>query len=109
MAPSNPWIFKQIAQYNARMKEMSAQPRAAVPHKTEAPLYDIPTAEERYQMMRTYFKMLVDEEVNYAQGKMKQFASWFTHGVPGGTTLRKSVYQAKSEQEIFDAVERFFS
>ena len=97
MAPSNPWIFKQITQYKASLKA------------TGVGTYHIPTSEERYQMMRTYFKMLVDEEVNYAQGKMKQFASWFTHGVPGGTTLRKSVYQAKNEQEIFDAVDSFFA
>jgi len=39
---------------------------------------------------------------------MKQFASWFTHGVPHGAQLRKSVYEAKGEPEILDAVDRFF-
>ena len=43
-----------------------------------------------------------------AEGKMKQFASWFTHGVPHGAQLRKAVYEAKSETEILDAVDRFF-
>ena len=40
---------------------------------------------------------------------MKQFASWFTHGVRGGATLRKSIYEAKSGSAILDAVDRFFS
>ena len=43
-----------------------------------------------------------------AAGKMKQFATWFTHGVPHGAQLRKSVYEAKRETEILDAVDRFF-
>jgi len=46
--------------------------------------------------------------VGGAAGKMKQFASWFTHGVPHGAQLRKSVYEAMTEAEILDAVDRFF-
>ncbi len=41
-------------------------------------------------------------------GKMKQFASWFTHGVPGGSTLRKSIFEAKQGEQVMDAVDRFF-
>jgi tRNA-dihydrouridine synthase len=44
----------------------------------------------------------------YAPGKMKQFASYFTHGVPGGGALRKSIYECKSGPAILDAVEEFF-
>ena len=44
-----------------------------------------------------------------AAGKMKQFASWFTHGVRGGAALRKSIYEAKNGATILDAVDRFFS
>jgi tRNA-dihydrouridine synthase B len=36
------------------------------------------------------------EEDAAISGRMKQFASWFTHGVPGGAILRKSIYEAKS-------------
>jgi tRNA-dihydrouridine synthase len=43
-----------------------------------------------------------------AEGKMKQFASWFTHGVPGGAALRKAIYDAKSGAEILAGVEDFF-
>jgi hypothetical protein len=40
---------------------------------------------------------------------MKQFASWFTHGVEGGAKLRKAIYEAKSAAEIVEAVDRFFA
>ena len=59
-------------------------------------------------MIRTYFQMLIEEEMPGAAGKMKQFASWFTHGVPGGAALRKAIYEAKSEREILARVEEFF-
>ena len=71
-------------------------------------LYDHPTEADRYQMIRTYFQMLIEEELPDAVGKMKQFASWFTHGVPGGAGLRKTIYESKSAPEILGSVERFF-
>jgi tRNA-dihydrouridine synthase B len=70
--------------------------------------YDEPTEADRYQMIRTYFSMLIEEELPDAVGKMKQFASWFTHGVPGGAGLRKAIYEAKSAVEILGRVEEFF-
>jgi tRNA-dihydrouridine synthase B len=90
MAPANPWIFRQIEQY------------------TESGRYDQPVEADRYQMIRTYFQMLIEEELPDAQGKMKQFASWFTHGVAGGAALRKGIYEAKSAPEILQRVEEFF-
>jgi nifR3 family TIM-barrel protein len=70
--------------------------------------YDEPTEADRYQMIRTYFQMLIEEELPDAVGKMKQFASWFTHGVPGGAALRKAIYESKSAPEILGNVEEFF-
>jgi len=143
-APSNPWIFRQIQQYCAAMRETEVgnghvgtaalgcpversstgldagsrldgqasglwpdgQPRAAVP--TWALPYDEPSEADRYQMIRTYFQMLIEEELPDAVGKMKQFASWFTHGVPGGAGLRKAIYESKSAVEILVRVEEFF-
>ena len=70
--------------------------------------YDEPTEGDRYQMIRTYFQMLLEEGMPGAEGKMKQFASWFTHGVPGGAALRKAIYEAKSGAEILGKVEEFF-
>jgi nifR3 family TIM-barrel protein len=71
-------------------------------------LYDQPSEADRYQMIRTYFQMLIEEELPDAVGKMKQFASWFTHGVPGGAGLRKAIYESKSAPEILSRVEEFF-
>jgi tRNA-dihydrouridine synthase B len=96
MAPANPWIFRQIQQYCAAISTQ------------ESPTYDEPTELDRYQMIRTYFQMLIEEELPDAVGKMKQFASWFTHGVPGGAGLRKEIYESKSAPEILTRVEAFF-
>jgi nifR3 family TIM-barrel protein len=71
-------------------------------------LYDHPSEADRYQMIRTYFQMLIEEELPDAVGKMKQFASWFTHGVPGGAHLRKEIYESKSAPEVLTRVENFF-
>ncbi len=73
-----------------------------------AAAYDHPSEADRYQMIRTYFQMLIEEELPDAVGKMKQFASWFTHGVPGGAGLRKAIYESKSAPEILARVEEFF-
>jgi len=70
--------------------------------------YEEPTELDRYDMIRTYFEMLIEEELPDAVGKMKQFASWFTHGVPGGAALRKAIYESKSAVEILGRVEEFF-
>jgi nifR3 family TIM-barrel protein len=92
-APANPWIFRQIAQYTATGR------------------YDEPSELDRYRMIRTYFEMLLaesDTNGKEIQGKMKQFASWFTHGVAGGAALRKSIYESKTGESILAAVEQFF-
>jgi tRNA-dihydrouridine synthase B len=70
--------------------------------------YDEPSEADRYQMIRTYFQMLIEEELPDAEGKMKQFASWFTHGVPGGAALRKAIYESKNAPEVLSRVEEFF-
>jgi tRNA-dihydrouridine synthase B len=92
-APANPWIFRQIAQYTA------------------FGCYDQPTPMDRYRMIRDYFVMLMEETEEPAaiSGRMKQFASWFTHGVPGGAILRKSIYEAKSGAGVLAAVDAFFA
>src|SRR5215467_6571100 len=89
-AASNPWIFRQIRQY------------------AETGHYDHPTEFDRYRMIRTYFKMLVEEQMHGAAGKMKQFVTWFTHSVPNSSALRKAVYEAPDGPAILASVERFF-
>jgi nifR3 family TIM-barrel protein len=101
-APANPWIFRQIAQYTATGG------------------YDRPTMEDRYRMIRAYFEMLLveveatkdlprDARMGDPAGKMKQFATWFTHGVPGGAKLRGAIYQARTGEAVLGEVERFFT
>ncbi len=88
-----------------------AVPFPSVPSPRVLPakaLYVQPSEADRYQMIRTYFQMLIQEELPDAVGKMKQFASWFTHGVPGGAGLRKAIYESKSALEILGRVEEFF-
>ena len=121
-APANPWIFRQIAQYTASKEA------------TGVGSYDIPTDQDRYRMIRTYFQMLVDEialedaaeaaraaaiiasgqiardqRQRDAVGKMKQFAAWFTHGIPNGSTLRRAIFEARSGPAVLAAVESFFA
>jgi nifR3 family TIM-barrel protein len=109
-APANPWIFRQIAQYNQWVSENRNGADVLVrPAERNSPAsYDEPTESDRYQMIRSYFQMLIEEELPDAVGKMKQFASWFTHGVPGGAGLRKAIYESKSAPEILARVEGFF-
>jgi len=121
MAPANPWIFRQIEQYVSRAvahvgtdafvrpaRLGTAALGCPAERSSAEKTYDEPTEADRYQMIRTYFQMLLEEEMPGAEGKMKQFASWFTHGVPGGAALRKAIYEAKSGAEILGRVEEFF-
>jgi nifR3 family TIM-barrel protein len=89
-AASNPWIFRQIRQH------------------AETGLYDHPTEADRFEMIRTYFRMLLEETGHGSPGKMKQFVAWFTHGVQGGGALRQAAHSAQSGPEILASVERFF-
>jgi len=90
-ASSNPWIFRQIQQYLA----------------TGA--YDEATHQDRYQMMRGYYDMLIARADHDAAGKMKQFATYFTHGVRHGAQLRASIYAVHSSAAILDLVDAFFN
>jgi len=90
-ASSNPWIFRQIADYVATGR------------------YDEPSEADRYRLLSGYFRNLIDSGMPDAIGKMKQFASLFTHGVRNGSELRYSVHHSHSTSEILDRVEAFFS
>jgi nifR3 family TIM-barrel protein len=109
-APANPWIFRQIEQYGKVTGRLGAGvlTRPAAPGSAGQKPYREPSEADRYQMIRSYFQMLIEEEIPGAEGKMKQFASWFTHGVAGGAGLRKAIYEAKSRVEILMRVEAFF-
>src|SRR5580693_449228 len=89
-ASSNPWIFRQIEQYTATGR------------------YDEPTHRDRYEMMRTYYAMLIARGEEDSAGKMKQFATYFTHGVRGGAQLRASIYKVHEATRILNLVDEFF-
>ncbi len=89
-ASSNPWIFRQIAQFVA----------------TGA--YDQPTQHDRHRMMRDYYELLIERREPDCVGKMKQFATYFTHGVRHGAQLRAAVYHAAEPRQILELVNDFF-
>jgi tRNA-dihydrouridine synthase B len=90
-ASSNPWIFRQIQDYIATGR------------------YDEPTELDRYYLLSGYFRSLIAAEMPDAVGKMKQFASLFTHGVRNGAELRYAVHHSRGTAEILDSVESFFA
>ncbi len=90
-ASANPWIFRQIAQY------------------LEFGGYDQPSERDRHEMMRTYFSMLIENECKDVSGKMKQFATYFTHGVRNGSKLRGEIYKEHDARRILERVDEFFN
>lgn len=90
-ASSNPWIFRQIADYLATGQ------------------YSEPTELDRYHLLSGYFRSLIAAEMPDAMGKMKQFASLFTHGVRNGGELRHTVHHSQTTAEILDRVDVFFA
>ncbi len=89
-ASSNPWIFRQIRDYLATGK------------------YEIPTEDARYELMRRYYLMLTTHGSTDVVGKMKQFATYFTHGVRNGSKLRVDIYHAMDAAQILGMVDAFF-
>lgn len=90
-ASYNPWIFRQISEYISTGS------------------YAVPPDSDRYQMMKAYYLMLQEHGGSDAVGKMKQFATYFTHGVRNGSRLRTDVYRCTGIPEILDTVDRFFT
>ncbi len=71
-------------------------------------------------MIRSYFQMLLAEaeasqalpraaRMGETAGRMKQFATWFTHGVPGGAKLRGAIYQQRTGADVLAQVDAFFA
>jgi len=89
-ALGNPWIFRQI-------------------HELENGLAPTqPDVAAKYHLIKSYFQLLFEEETPGAIGKMKQFASWFTHAIPYGAALRKSIFESQTEGEVMERIEEFF-
>ena len=58
--------------------------------------------------MKTYYLMLEAGGEKDAVGKMKQFATYFTHGVRNGSKLRTEIYRTQDARGILDIVDAFF-
>jgi tRNA-dihydrouridine synthase B len=89
-ASSNPWIFRQIDEY------------------LRTGYYNVQAEHERYDMMKTYYLMLEEHGEADAIGKMKQFATYFTHGVRNGSKLRVDIYRAQEVKQVLEIVDAFF-
>jgi len=90
-AATNPWIFRQMADYFSCGR------------------YDEPAEEDRGRLVVEFFRRLLAAADPEALGKMKQFASRFTHSVCGGAALRKAIHSSRSTGEILERVETFFA
>ncbi len=135
-APANPWIFRQIAQYTA---SQAATGKGTYDIATEQDRYrmirtyftmlfaemeqehpeievpaniDLEALTPAELAAHNHLRHLARDRESARRdviGKMKQFASWFTHGIPGGATLRRSIFEARQGEQVMDAVDRFFS
>ncbi len=89
-ASFNPWIFRQISQYVA------------------GGAYEQPTESDRYRTIRHYYGLLLESGDPETVGKMKQFATYFTHGVRNGARLRGEIHRAQEAARIIELVDAFF-
>ncbi len=129
-APANPWIFRQIAQHTATgaytvatdedrhrmirtyfamlLHELEQEhPEIDVPEET-----DLTTLSPADLAAHNHLRRLKRDRESARRdgiGKMKQFASWFTHGIPGGAALRRSIFDSKQGVDILHAVDVFFA
>ena len=92
-ASTNPWIFQQIQQY------------------LETGSYDQPAERQRYQLLRDYYRTLLEDSGKISGsplGKMKQFATYFTRGMANGAQLRRNVHRSASTEQVLDRVKEHF-
>tara|TARA_B100001123_G_scaffold428402_1_gene545308 strand:+ start:56008 stop:57066 length:1059 start_codon:yes stop_codon:yes gene_type:complete len=111
----NPWIFRQTMNLDSGVDPYMV------------------TEKDRGEFLLKYIDMLVNEGVDECAGfrhrvannerfsfpstkgrerwvvnKLRALASWYTKGFQGGASLRMSINQAQSIQELRDLVQRFF-
>lgn len=89
-AAYNPWVFRQLQQYLATGE------------------YHIPTARDRFDLMRGYYSQLIERQEPGVTGRMKQFATYFSHAVHNGARLRGEIHHARDAEEILGRLDSFF-
>ncbi|MDZ4805115.1 MAG: tRNA dihydrouridine synthase DusB [Candidatus Eisenbacteria bacterium] len=87
----NPWIFQQCA------SELRGETWAE------------PTAMQRRDLILEHFRLLLaGEDEKTAFHKIRTFAGWYTHGLPGGRGLRQKINGIPDSEGFMRAVEAFF-
>jgi tRNA-dihydrouridine synthase len=89
-AATHPWIFRQLEELLATG---SHQP---------------PTPADRHRLLRDYFGLLQASGHRQTLGRMKQFAAYFTSGLPGGARLRARIFESQDPRRILELVDDFF-
>jgi len=87
----NPWIYRQVADALAGRAPYEA------------------TLEDRRDLILTHFRLLSEqEEPKHALHKLRTFAGWYTHGLPGGRALRLKIGTLPDYAAFVEAVEHYF-
>jgi tRNA-dihydrouridine synthase len=88
----NPWIYRQTAELLA----------GASPYR--------PTLEARRDVIVAHFRLLMKQESDprFALHKLRTFTGWYTHGLPGGKSLRARINSLHTAESFIEAVEEFF-
>lgn len=83
-AQGNPWIFRRVLHY-LRTGELLPEP----------------TARERVEMALRHARMLIDYKGDYiGVREMRKHMAWYMKGLPGASTLRGSMNQMESYEEM---------
>jgi len=91
-ATRNPWIFRQVA---ARLSGGRAPE---------------PTLDDRRRLILEHFHTVVEREPEtLALHKLRSFTKWYSHGLPGGQSLRRRISRLDTAEDFFAAVEDHFA
>lgn len=88
---TDPWIFARTARLLAGLADRE------------------PTLLERREMIQTHFGWIAaDEEAGFALHKLRTFAGWYAHGIPGGRKIRQLIGTLTDPQQFVSAFESHF-
>jgi nifR3 family TIM-barrel protein len=93
----NPWIFRQAAALLAGASDEDVEAMAPTP------------ADRKALILHHFERLRASEEEKHALHKIRTFTGWYTHGLPGGRSLRQKISSLRSLDDFFEGVERFFA
>jgi len=95
-ATRNPWIFQQAA-------------AALTGGRASGGPLPAPTLDDRRSLVLGHFRTVVErDEPGEALHKLRRFTGWYSHGLPGGQTLRRQINDLPDAESFLAAVEAFF-